>query len=59
MPLDHPIIDFAPAVAQLTFIHMITYIHLLPVDHLVINARIVWVNIVPNVCQNLCKLTVL
>ena len=35
---------------------MITYSHLLPVNNLVSNARFVWVNLKPNVCQNLRKL---
>ena len=58
-PLDHPIVDFAPFVAQLKIIHVITYSHLLPVYHLVRDAHIVRVNLKPNVCQTLCKLMVI
>ena len=44
--------------AQLVVIHMITYSHMLPVDHLVSDIRIVWVNIEPNVCKTLWEITV-
>ena len=36
---------------------MIIYSHPLTVNNLVSNARVVRVNIKPNVCQTLCKLT--
>ena len=37
---------------------MIKYSHLLPVDNLVSDAQIIWVNLEPNVCQTLCQITV-
>ncbi len=55
---DHLVHDLTIAMAELAVINMKAYSHLLAFNHFVGDARVIWIEREPNVCQTLDELAI-